>query len=142
MKRKTQSSIYRKRQSGQNLVELTVTLPFMLLLILFLIEVVRISFTYQATGIAARQGAQFAAAYHTTAMGLQQMKRTLSASGLTATTTSVTQVPNTHSYQASVTVTYAPLFTMSIPLVGGSSGKVTPGSFNISFTSLPDSGIY
>jgi|GEM_PF-2821930 len=132
----------RRRQAGQNLVELTVTLPFVLLLILFLIEVVRVSFTYQSTSIAARQGAEFAAVYHSTAMGLQQMKRTLAASGLTASTTTVTQVANTHGYEASVKVTYTPLFTMSIPLIGGPSTKVTPGTFDIAFTAVPDSGLY
>jgi Flp pilus assembly protein TadG len=132
----------RRRQAGQNLVELTMTLPFVLLLIFFLIEVVRVSFTYQSTSIAARQGAEFAAVYHSTAMGLQQMKRTLAASGMTASTTTVTQVANTHGYEASVTVKYAPLFTMSIPLMGGSNTNVSPGSFDIAFTAVPDSGLY
>ena len=132
----------RRRHAGQNLVELTVTLPFVLLLILFLIEIVRVSFTYQATSIAARQGAEFAAVYHTTAMGLQQMKRTLAASGLTPTTTTVTQVANTHGYEASVTVKYTPLFTVSIPLVGGTNTNVTPGSFDIAFKAVPDAGLY
>jgi hypothetical protein len=131
-----------RRHKGQNLIELVMTLPLVLLMIFFLIECVRIAFTYQAVAIAARQGAQFAATYHASAMGLQQMKRTLSASGMTATTTTVTQVPNTHAYESSVTVKYAPLFTGSFPIMGAGSVKTSPGSFDVSFTAVPESGVY
>jgi hypothetical protein len=139
--KRRQAGSRRNAHRGQNLIELVLTLPFVLFMILFLIEMVRIAFTYQAVAIAARQGAQFAAVYHTSEAGLQQMKRTLSASGITASTTDVKQVPDMHAYQASVTVSYKPLFTGSIPLMQ-SSAKISPGVFDIKFTSVPEVGVY
>jgi Flp pilus assembly protein TadG len=137
----TPQLFYRRRAAGQNLVELMLTLPFMLLLLFLLIEAARMAFIYEGVGIAARQGAQAASAYHSVATGLMHVKQVLAATGLTAKTASIVQVPNQHAYEASVTVTYEPLLNLNIPIMG-SNGKISPGSVDISFTSVPDVAVY
>jgi Flp pilus assembly protein TadG len=132
----------RHAQSGQNLVELALTLPFVLLLVFFLIEVGRIGFVFQSAKLAASEGAHAAALYHNVEVGQLQMNNKLTATGLTSGSASIRQVPNQHAYQASVTVAYTPFFAdFGIPTLSGNI-KVFPGKFDIAYTAVEDVGLY
>lgn len=132
----------RHAPSGQNLVELALTLPFVLLLVFFLIEVGRIGFVFQSAKLAAAEGAHAAALYHNVQVGKLQMTNKLAATGLTNGTASIRQVPNQHAYQASVTVGYTPFFAdFGMPTLSGKI-KVFPGKFDIAYTAVEDIGLY
>src|SRR5688572_27485887 len=134
------SPAIRHRHDGQNLVELVLTLPFVLVLSLFLLEFGRLCFVFQVAGTAVRQAVQVAAAYHNESVGQQQLNKKISASGLTGTGT-VSQMPNLHAYQASAAIQYSPLFSGSIPTLSGNI-TVVPKSINVTYTSAAQASIY
>ncbi len=123
-------------------MELALTLPIMLLLVFFLIEVGRVGFVFQSAKLAASQGAHAAAMYHNVEVGQLQMSNKLTATGLTSGSASIRQVPNQHAYEASVRVSYTPFFAdFSIPTISGPI-KVFPGAFDIAYTAVEDIGVY
>jgi Flp pilus assembly protein TadG len=132
----------RRRHTGQNLVELVLTLPFVLILVFFIIEAGRVNFTFQGAKMAVMSGAHTAALYHNAAVGKQQLDNKLAATGLTATTASVVQLPNRHAYQATVTVHYAPFFGgVSIPTLSGPV-SILPSQFDITYNAVEDVAVY
>jgi hypothetical protein len=132
----------RRHSQGQNLVELAITLPFVVLMLFFIIELGRLWFTYEGTKVAAMEGAHAAAIYHSTQVGKTQMDNKIAAAGLKAKTTIVNQVTNQHAYEATVTVNYAPFFGgVSIPTLSGKI-PIIPDQFDITYNAVEDMAIY
>jgi Flp pilus assembly protein TadG len=132
----------RKKSRGQNLVELGLTLPFVILLLFFIIELGRAFFVYNAAKMAANEGAHAATVYQNPSVGRTQLTRKVSAAGLTATTATVSQIPNQHAYRADVTVPFKPFFGgISIPTVSGSI-PIIPKQFDIQYTAIENVAVY
>lgn len=135
-------SLKTAKSRGQNLVELGLTLPFVLVMMFFIIEMGRAWFVYEGAKMAAMEGAHAASLYHNPQVGQQQLDSKLAAAGLDATSSSVQQVPNAHAYQASVTVRFTPFFGgLSIPTVSGPI-SIIPSAFNISYSAVEDVSVY
>lgn len=134
--------VSRRRQRGQNLVELALTLPFVLLLLFFIIEMGRLWFTYEGAKMSASEGAHTAAMYHSTQVGKTQLDNKLAAIGLDVKGATINQVTNQHAYQANVTVKYSPFFGgISIPTLSGPI-PIIPDSFDITYNAVEDMAIY
>jgi Flp pilus assembly protein TadG len=133
----------RTKSRGQNLVELALTLPFVLVMLFFIIDMGRAWFVYEGAKVAAMEGAHAASVYHNEAVGNQQLTNKLAAAGLTCKTNcTVTQIPNQHAYQANVTVTFTPFFAgVKIPTVSGSI-PLLPGAFDINYKAVEDVAVY
>lgn len=133
--------ISRTKSRGQNLVELGLTLPFVLILLFFIIELGRAWFVYEGAKMAAMEGAHAASIYHNPGVGKQQLDAKLGAAGLSGSG-NVSQVPNAHAYQADVTVKFTPFFGgISIPTVSGSI-PILPKSFDVKYTAVEDVAVY
>lgn len=132
----------RSRQAGQNLVELALTLPMVLVMIFFIIELGRAWMTYESAKTAAREGSYVASIYHNTQAGQDQMNYKLSASGVTIKSATVSQVPGKHAYESDVTVTFQPIFgSMQIPTLGGTI-SIIPSQFDLSYKAVTDVAVY
>ncbi len=136
----------RRARRGQNLVELALTLPFVLVLILFIIEFGRLWYTYEAAKVVAMEGAHVAAMYHNLASGKQQMDSKMAVftkQDIAFTVASVGQVLNKHAYEATVVVTYQPLcFGISFPTLNGQKVSIIPENFDITYNAVEDVGLY
>ena len=138
----TQQRRSRGRHKGQNLVELALTLPYVLIMIFFVIEMGRAWMTFEGAKMAARDGAYTASIYHNTQAGKGQMDYKLAAAGLTAKTSQVKQMPGQHAYQAEVTVSYSPFFSgLSIPTISGPI-QIFPAAFDVSYSAVTDVSVY
>lgn len=140
---KVRTAVSRKRQAhrGQNLVELVLTLPFVLILIFFIIDVSRAWMAYESAKMAARDAAYTASIYHNASVGQTQLNNRLAATGLKGKGT-VTQVPNQHAYQVSVDATFTPLFAqLTIPTLSGPI-KILPASFPVTYSAITDVSVY
>lgn len=127
---------------GQNLVELVLTLPFVVIMLFFIIELGRAWMVYEGAKMAARDGAYTASIYHNANTGQTQLDNKLAAAGLTVKSAKVSQVPNQHAYQADVTVTFSPFFGgLSIPTLSGAI-SILPAQFDISYQSITDVAVY
>ncbi|WP_373532827.1 TadE/TadG family type IV pilus assembly protein [Vampirovibrio sp.] len=127
--------------SGQNLVELALTLPLMLLLVFFTIDAGRAWMTYESAKMAVRSASYTASIYHSASVGQTQLNNKLAASGLKGTGI-VKQIPNQHAYQSSVKVTFTPLFAhLSIPTISGPQ-RVLPADINITYAGVTDVSVY
>jgi hypothetical protein len=127
---------------GQNLVELALTLPFVLLMILFIVEMGRVWFAYEGAKMAATEGAHAASLYHNPEVGKNLLDKKLAAAGLEVKQAVVEQIPNQHAYRANVVIRFTPLFgELAMPTVGG---KVTflPAGFDISYSAVDDVAVY
>ena len=132
----------RRREAGQNLVELALTLPMVLVMIFFIIETGRAWMTYESAKTAAREGAYVASLYHNPKAGQDQMTYKLNAAGVTVKTATVTQVPGQHAYESDVTVTFQPFFgSVQIPTLGGPI-SILPSSFDLGYKSVTDVAVY
>lgn len=132
----------RARHRGQNLVELVLTLPFVIIMVFFIIELGRAWMVYEGAKMAARDGAYTASIYHSVSTGQTQLDNKLAAAGLTVKTSKISQVPNQHAYQADVTVSFAPFFgSIAIPTLSGPI-TILPSQFDISYTAVTDVAIY
>jgi Flp pilus assembly protein TadG len=130
------------RQAGQNLVELALTLPFVIVMIFFIIETGRAWMAYEGAKMAAREGAYVASLYHNAKAGQDQLDYKLNAAGLTVKTAKVTQVPGQHAYASDVTVTFQPLFgSMKIATMTGTI-SILPSQFDLSYKSITDVSVY
>lgn len=127
---------------GQNLVELGLTLPFVLIFLFFIIELGRAWFVYEGAKMAATAGAHAAATYHNKDVGQNELDKKIAAAGLEKKTTKVDQIQNQHAYYADVTVTFKPFFGgVSIPTVSGNI-QLIPSQFDISYTAVEDVSVY
>jgi Flp pilus assembly protein TadG len=127
---------------GQNLVELVLTLPFVILMMFFIIEIGRAWMTYESAKMAARDGAYTASIYHNATTGQTQLNNKLSAAGLSAKVAQVQQIQNEHAYKADVIVTFTPFFGgLSIPTLSGTM-PIIPSAFDLSYSSITDVSIY
>lgn len=143
LKRPACKAIRRKRAAhrGQNLVELVLTLPFILIFLFFIIDVGRAWMVYEGAKMAARDAAYTAAIYHNASVGQTQLSNKLLAGGMNGSGT-VKQVPNQHAYQVNVQVRFTPLFAqLTIPTLSGPQ-KILPASFPVSFTAVTDVSVY
>ena len=130
------------RHRGQNLVELVLTLPFVVVMLFFIIELGRAWMVYEGAKMAARDGAYTASIYHNAKTGQTQLDNKLSAAGLTVKTATVSQVPNQHAYQADVTVTFSPFFgSLSIPTLSGPI-SIIPSQFDVTYKAITDVSVY
>lgn len=131
----------RRAHRGQNLVELVLTLPFVLLFIFFIIDVGRAWMTIEGAKMAGRDAAYTAAIYHSASVGQTQLNNKLSAVGMQGTGT-VRQIPNQHAYEANVNATFTPLFAqLSIPTLTGPV-RILPASFPVTYTAITDVSVY
>jgi hypothetical protein len=131
----------KKSHCGQNLVELMFTLPFMLLLVFFVIDLGRAWRTYEGAKTAVRSANYTASIYHSADVGQAYLDHLLSATGVFGSG-KVTQLPNQHAYQSSVKVTFKPLFAeLSIPTLSGPI-PVFPAAFEISYSGVTDVSVY
>jgi Flp pilus assembly protein TadG len=123
-------------------VELVLTLPLLVLMMFFIIEIGRAWMTYDSAKMAARDGAYTASIYHNATVGETQMTNKLNAAGLDVKTLNVQQINNRHAYKANVTVTFTPFFGgLSIPTISGPM-TILPKSFDLSYSSITDVAIY
>jgi len=135
----------RKRQKasrGQNLVELALTLPFVIVMMFAIIEFGRVWYTYEGVKMAVNEGLVVASNYYSPSTGQTRMQQRLAAAGLTASTATITQVPGQQAWQANATVQYTPFFgNLSIPSISGPI-TILPANFDISYTAVQAVSIY
>ena len=131
----------RKAGRGQNLVELVLTLPFMLILIFFIIDSGRAWMAYESAKMAVRDAAYTASIFQNPEVGQQQLDFKILASGLQGSGT-VSQVPNQHAYRASIEVEFRPLFgDLAIPTISGPI-RLLPGTIPITYSNVTDVALY
>ncbi len=129
------------KSRGQNLVEFAVTIPLVLAMFFFILEMGRVWFVYEAAKMAANDGSTTAAKYHNADAGTAQAGRKITEAGLTGTGT-VAQVDGKHAYEATITVTYEPFFAgLSIPTLGGQITLI-PAGFDINYTQVSTASVY
>lgn len=127
---------------GQNMMELVLTLGFMVVLILTTIEVGRVWMTYNATQSAALDGVVTASQHHNAANGEARIDARLNQANIPIVNRSVVAVNNDTGYQASITVNFQPMFGgMSIPTPGGNI-PIVPDAFPISFSTTQYTTVY
>jgi Flp pilus assembly protein TadG len=132
----------RRREAGQNLVELVLTLPMVLVMIFFIVEFGRVWMTYQSAKTAAREGVYVASLYHSVKAGQDQMAYKLNVAGVTVKTATVTQVPGKHAYKSDVTVTFESLFGgVQIPTLAGPI-SILPAQFDLGYKAVTDVAVY
>lgn len=132
-----------KRQAlrGQNLVELVLTLPFMLILIFFIIDSGRAWMAYESAKMAVRDAAYTASIFQNPEVGQRQLNVKILSSGLKGSGT-VSQVPNQHAYRASIQVEFTPLFgELAIPTISGPI-RLLPGAILITYSNVTDVALY
>ena len=138
---KTRNPKKNRKSRGQNLVEFAVTIPLVLAMFFFILEMGRVWFVYEAAKMAANDGSTTAAKYHNAEAGTAQATRKITEAGLEGMGT-VTQVDGKHAYAAEVTVVYEPFFGgMSIPTLGGEITLI-PAGFDISYTQISTASVY
>lgn len=138
------SPLWNNRQSsrGQNLVEMALTFPFILLMLFFMIELGRVWLTYEGAKIAATEAAHAASLYHNPTVGKNLLDKKLASASLNVRNATVAQIPNKHAYQANVTVRFTPFFgELAMPTM---SGKITflPAKFDINYSAVDDVALY
>lgn len=132
----------RVRQSGQNLVELALTLPFLLAMLFFTIDIGRAWMVYDGAKMAVRDAVYTASIYHSATVGKSQLDNKLAAAGLSVKTAKIVQVPREHAYQGDVTVTYEPMFAqLQIPSLSGPI-RLIPANIDVKYTSVTDVAVY
>lgn len=134
-------SFKRKALRGQNLVELVLTLPFMLVLIFFIIDSGRAWMTYESAKMAVRDAAYTASIFQNPEVGQKQLDNKILLSGLKGSG-EVVQVPNQHAYRASIEVEFTPLFgELAIPTISGPI-RLLPATIPISYENVTDVALY
>jgi Flp pilus assembly protein TadG len=133
------------RKSGQNLVELALTFPLLLVLILAVVEVGRAWNTYESARMAAMDGSYTAAIYQNTGLGEVQIKNRLDAANIpyNAGDIRVTQTnPNSGVYSASIIVQFRPIFSdLSINFMD-QQFSLLPANIDISYQNVETNLIY
>jgi Flp pilus assembly protein TadG len=130
------------RIRGQNLAELALTFPILIVLILATVEFGRVWQAFQGAKLAAVDGAHTAAINQNVGAGQAQLTQRLASANLQGNGT-VTTPDNGRTYTASVNVTFTPLFPgVQIPVVGGTVLTIIPNSFPITYTSESTFAVY
>ena len=127
----------RRKDFGQNLVELALVLPMVFILGFAIVEMGRIWHTYEVTKMAVLDGAYTASITQDAATGQKQLVSRLTVANLAFSSPSVSPVlrnTQTVGYKAGVTVTYSPIF-------GGTFGLI-PDRFDISYSDINYYSIY
>jgi TadE-like protein len=125
-----------RRAQGQNLVELVLTMGFVVIFLLSGIEVGRAWHAYHVTRAAAFDGALTAAQSQSTAFGEAKIDERLAAVALPVVNRTVTPLNDGQTYQADVSVRFVPLFAGATATVPGALALAPiPGTFVIRFQS-------
>ena len=131
----------RNSARGQNLIELALTLPFIIILIFFISDLGRAWWTYNAAKMAVNDAVHTAAMKQNASAGQARITQLIGQANLTGSGT-VSQIPNQHAYQANITVQFIPVFAgMSIPTPGGSI-KIIPNAFPITYSQVSEASVY
>lgn len=132
----------RRSHRGQNLVELVLTLPIVVVMLFFIIEMGRVWMTYESAKMAVRDAVYAAATHHNAITGQIELNSRLAGAGLTVRKAAVTQLPNQHAYKGDVTVLYYPFFgSMSIPTLSGPMTLI-PNQFEVNYSAVTDIAVY
>ncbi len=138
----------RRRERGQNLVELALTLPFLIVVLFAIVEMGRAWQTYQGAKMAAIDGAYTASVFHDETLGENQIQARLEAANIPYDNFNIQPVQNqggnniTVGYKAQVRVRYVPLFGgMSVPTLGAPIVLI-PNEFPIEYNEVYYSSIY
>jgi Flp pilus assembly protein TadG len=128
---------------GQNLIELVMTLGFVLVILYTTIEVGRVWMTYSAAKSAALDGALIACQLKDPVVAKQRIETRLKIANLTPKTVKVQQTgAQKLGYTTEVVVTYQPLFPgLSLPTPAGNI-PVIPGQFDVSIQDTKFFGVY
>ena len=133
----------RKFTRGQNLVELAFSLPLIVVLCFFIMELGRVWHTYETAKMAANEGAHTAAIHHNEVTGTTAQTTRLNNANMEVNTSQVIQIANQHAYQSRVVVTFRPAYgaVFAIPTVGGDI-TIIPDSFPIEYTAIKENAVY
>ncbi len=138
----------RKRERGQNLVELVLTLPFLILIIFGIVEMGRVWQTYQGAKMAAIDGAYTASVFQDETLGEDQIKSRLEQAKITYTAFDIVPVTNTSGsnitigYKATVTAEFRPLFGgMEVPTLANPI-TIIPAAFPIQYDEIYYPSVY
>ncbi|MBX2859594.1 MAG: pilus assembly protein [Vampirovibrio sp.] len=141
------------KSKGQNLVELTMVFPFLLIMILGTIELGRLWQTFEAAKMAATDGAYTATIFQGNtaakiAAGTNQIQTRANSANLDLTNSQIQTVNASPSsatpigFQASITVNYTPLMGgLSIPSMSGPL-TIIPNGFPISYQNVSYYSVY
>ncbi|MEM0952155.1 MAG: TadE/TadG family type IV pilus assembly protein [Cyanobacteria bacterium P01_H01_bin.74] len=131
-----------KALQGQNLVELVFTLPFFLILVLYIIEFGHFWMTYEGAKTVIKSGVHAATLYHSDTIGENYARAQANRLSLNIQTLNVQQVNNTHTYQGSIELTYIPYFSSAtIPTLNGGI-SLLPGNINLFYRNITDVAVY
>lgn len=136
----------RKSAQGQNLVELVLTLPFLLILVFAVIEMGRVWQVYESAKTAAMDGAYVASVYQDPIMGQQQIQTRLNTANIAYTNVSVQPVNSAQGaiigYQSNVTVIFIPLMGgISLPTLSGPI-SIIPNQIPITYRNISYNSVY
>ncbi|MDX2084447.1 MAG: TadE family protein [Candidatus Melainabacteria bacterium] len=123
------------RAWGQNIAELALTLPMVVVAIFATVEFGRAWQAYQAAKMAALDGAYTAAMYQNTGAGTLQISRRLLRANLIPLAFGVQAFDNDQAYQARVTTMFRPAFAGLNVNVFGNNIQIIPNAFPISYES-------
>ncbi|MGE0200305.1 MAG: TadE family protein [Candidatus Melainabacteria bacterium] len=136
------NGIRRNTAAGQNLIELALTLPFVILILFFMVELSRAWFVFEAAKMAAVDGAQTAAMNHNPTAGLQQLDKRLADAHLTVKARTVTQVAGRHAYEAAVTVVFEPVFGgLTVQTLSGPM-EIIPEAYDVTYTDIKTASVF
>lgn len=128
-----------QRFKGQNLAEFALTVPFVVLFMLFTIEVGRVWFVYEAVKVAAVEGAQTAAMNNNAGAGSAAAMMRLGNSGVEGGSANISQVAGQHAYQATAQAQFTPLFgRYTLPFLGTAGFN----GFSVRYSAIKGYSVY
>jgi Flp pilus assembly protein TadG len=134
--------VFRNKATGQNLVEMALTFPLLLIVIFAIMEIGRVWNTFEGARMAAMDGAYTAAVYRSEDLGRQQMEERLTRAGIPFTVVNVASTNSGQAYQADVTVQYRPLLGgISIASLSGPLTLI-PAQFDINYNNVQSAVVY
>lgn len=131
--------LFRHAAKGQNLAEFGLSIPFLLIFFLAIVEISHAWWTFEAVKMAANDSAFTAAAYHNEFAGQNLGNQKLQAAGITGNVT-VIQMPGQHAYQADASGLFSPwiLTQVTMPFIG----TVSMANINIQYTAMKEAAVY
>lgn len=132
----------RGNAKGQNIIEMALVLPFLLIGILFVVEMGRAWQTYEGAKMAAEDGAYTAATFDSAVRGngvIQQRLNSanIAGNGAIRPIMGFGTVASRIGYKAQVTVNYQPLFGgVALTLPGVGAVPIIPANFPIQYDSV------
>jgi Flp pilus assembly protein TadG len=133
------------RPTGQNLVELTLVLPFAFVLMFATFELGQFWRTVETVKLVATDGVTLAAKHHDMADAIQTMKDRLTQANIPYDANKITVSVNstTTAYTANVEAEYRPLFSgLNIRLLGSNPVRLIPGTVPIRYQQVKAVSFY